>query len=185
MTRRDLPQPAWDDPDLPKHEPAVEIQGFDKEPGDLLGEQPCPRCGGVGSGCTCEKEVLLELESRLGPNPPPPPLNYDPHPHAIEEAITRSLGEHSPIVERWAKDQAIEAVLTDQKGRHDGGPLDGLIQGYERVKAEVLSGHDSPPFVLGPDDEIVTHAQAILPHIGPEATVAYLMGAIASQMERS
>lgn len=147
--RKRLPEPAWDDPDLPKHEPAVE---------------PDPLKAAI-------EDFADEVQGAVQ-HPPLPPLSYDPQAVVIPDNV-----------ERWAKDQAIEAALADQDGKHDGGPLDGLEQSYERVKAEILSDHDSP-FVVGPDDEIITHAQAILPHIGPEATVAYLMGAI-SKMERS
>jgi len=102
-------------------------------------------------------------------------------------------------METWAKDQAIEAALsntdqqaalmtaegglTDQTGEHDTS-LRGLEIDYHQRLFEIL-GEESLVEASGPkiwpedEDDIIKHAMAILPHIGAEATVAYLTGALA------
>ena len=118
--------------------------------------------------------VPLELESRLGPHP-------------------------LPSVETWAKNQAIAAALhttaeqalqmvdeggptTDQTGEHDVvDPLDSIGRLWLLQRAELVGKLVSASMPGGPLDlegDIVTHAMAILPHVGPEATVAYISGAL-------
>jgi hypothetical protein len=102
-------------------------------------------------------------------------------------------------METWAKDQAIEAALsstdqqaalmtaegglTDQTGEHDtADPLKAIEQLWDLQRRDLLPTQALPAFrepTTADEKNIVEHAMAILPHIGAEATVAYLTGALA------
>jgi len=184
MTGQQLPEPTWGTAEITRDST---IPGTwrthvvnDETFVEITDDRPLEQIAAEGPPEAMQQVMLAEIATHDGLTRPLTPVDI-------------------PDAETWAKDQAIEAALsstdqqaalmtaegglTDQTGEHDtADPLKAIEQLWDLQRRDLLPTQALPAFrapTSADEKAVVEHAMAILPHIGAEATVAYLTGALA------